>query len=47
MRFKVHGDTLYACTQVLAKEDAGRDDAGMVRFKHWGLNQDGAVVFRG
>ena len=50
MRFKApvfHGDTLYAYTQVLAKEDAGRGDAGIVRFKHWGLNQDGAVVFEG
>lgn len=50
MRFKApvfHGDTLYAYTEVLAKEDAERDDAGIVRFKHWGLNQDGAVVFEG
>ena len=31
IRFKVpvhHGDTLYAYTEVLAKNDAGRDDAG-------------------
>ena len=43
MRFKApvsHSDTLYAYTQVLAKEDAGRDAAGIVRFKHWGLNQE-------
>jgi len=32
---------------VLAKEDAGRDGAGIVRFDHRGLNQDGAVVFEG
>ncbi|MDP9235895.1 MAG: MaoC family dehydratase [Chloroflexota bacterium] len=50
MRFKApvfHGDTLYAYTEVLAKEDADRADAGVLRFKHWGLNQDGVVVFEG
>jgi acyl dehydratase len=39
-----HGDTLYAFTEVLAVEDAERPDAGLVRFKHWGTNQDGAIV---
>jgi acyl dehydratase len=39
-----HGDTLYAFTEVLAVEDADRDDAGLVRFRHWGANQDGAIV---
>jgi acyl dehydratase len=39
-----HGDTLYAFTEVLAIEDAERPDAGVVRFKHWGTNQDGAIV---
>jgi acyl dehydratase len=50
MRFKApvfHGDTLYAYTEVLAKEAADRADAGIVRFKHWGVNQDGVVVFEG
>jgi acyl dehydratase len=50
MRFKApvfHGDTLYAYTEVLATEAADRADAGIVRFKHWGLNQDGVVVFEG
>ena len=43
-----HGDTLYAYSEVLATEDApDRDDAGLVRFKHWGTNQDGTVVFEG
>ena len=42
-----HGDTLYALTEVLAVEDAGREDAGLVRFKHWGANQDGTIVFEG
>jgi acyl dehydratase len=39
-----HGDTLYAFTEVLAVDDADRDDAGLVRFRHWGANQDGTVV---
>ncbi|GLK83758.1 MaoC family dehydratase [Ancylobacter defluvii] len=39
-----HGDTLYSYTEVLAKEDAGREDAGIVTFKHWGVNQDDVVV---
>ena len=48
MRFTApvfHGDTLYAYTEVLAKDDADRDTAGIVRFKHWGVKDDGAVVF--
>ena len=50
IRFKVpvhHGDTLYAYTEVLSKNDAGRDDAGEVVFRHWGVNQDDKVVFEG
>lgn len=50
IRFKVpvhHGDTLYAYTEVLAKNDAGRDDAAEVVFRHWGVNQDDKVVFEG
>jgi itaconyl-CoA hydratase len=43
-----HGDTIYAFTEVLAADpDPERDDAGLVRFKHWGLNQDDVVVFEG
>jgi len=42
-----HGDTLYAYTEVLSKEDAERPDAGIVTFKHWGVNQNDAVVFEG
>jgi acyl dehydratase len=48
MRFTApvhHGDTLYAFTEVLSTSDAGRDDAGLVRFKHWGANQEGTIVF--
>jgi len=40
-----HGDTLYAFTEVLAVERAEREDAGLVRFRHWGTNQGGTVVF--
>jgi acyl dehydratase len=42
-----HGDTLYAYTEVLSKKDSDREDAGEVRFKHWGLNQEGKAVFEG
>ena len=35
-----HGDTLYAYTEVLEKRDAEQDDAGIVCFRHYGLNQD-------
>jgi acyl dehydratase len=42
-----HGDTLYAYSEVLEKEDAGREDAGIVRFKHYGVNQDDKIVFEG
>jgi itaconyl-CoA hydratase len=44
----VHGDTLYAFSEVLAKEDApDRDDAGVVTFCHYGVNQDDKQVFQG
>jgi itaconyl-CoA hydratase len=33
-----HGDTLYAVTEVLAADD------GVVRFRHWGFNQDDVPV---
>jgi len=42
-----HGDTLYAYTEVLEKRAAERDDAGIVRFRHWGVKQDGTIVFEG
>lgn len=41
------GDTLYALTEVEGIHDADRDDAGIVRFRHWGLNQRDEVVFEG
>ena len=42
-----HGDTLYAFTEVLEAAPADQDDAGVVTFKHYGVNQDDAVVFEG
>ena len=42
-----HGDSLTAYSEVLSTRDADRPDAGIVRFKHWGTKQDGAVVFEG
>lgn len=50
LRFRApvfHGDSLNAYTEVLAISDAERDDAGVVHFKHWGVKQDGTVVFEG
>lgn len=50
IRFRVsvhHGDTLYAFTEVLETRDSDRPDAGIVRFAHRGLNQDGKIVFEG
>lgn len=35
-----HGDTLYAFSEVLAQEEADRPDAGVVRLRHYGINQD-------
>lgn len=35
-----HGDTLYAYSEVLQVEAAERSDAGIVRFRHLGINQD-------
>lgn len=42
-----HGDTLYAYTEVLETRPADREDAGIVRFKHYGANQDAKVIFEG
>lgn len=39
-----HGDTLYAYSEVLSKEDADRDDAGIVTFRHYGVNQNDDLV---
>jgi itaconyl-CoA hydratase len=42
-----HGDTLYAFSEVLETRDADRDDAGIVVFRHYGLNQRDQIVFEG
>ena len=39
-----HDDTLYAYTEVLEKRDADQDDAGIVVFKHYGVNQHDSIV---
>jgi itaconyl-CoA hydratase len=43
----VHGDTLYAYSEVLNVDDANREDAGVVTFRHYGVNQDDKQVFQG
>ena len=43
----VHGDTLYAYSEVLSAVDADRDDAGVVTFRHYGVNQHDKLVFSG
>ena len=43
----LHGDTLYAFTEVLDKQDSDRPDAGVVTFRHWGVNQRDQFVFEG
>ena len=39
-----HGDTLYAYTEILSKSDADREDAGIVIFRHYGVNQRDELV---
>src|SRR5258708_17677155 len=55
VRFRVpvlHGDTLYAFTEVVAKENEPADgrgyrEVGLIHFRHWGVNQRGETVFEG
>ncbi len=55
VRFRVsviHGDTLYAFTEILAKDDSpsvcrGHRNVGLVHFRHWGINQRDETVFEG
>jgi itaconyl-CoA hydratase len=50
LRFRApvhHGDTLYAFSEVLETGPADRPDAGVVRFRHWGVTHDDRVVFEG
>lgn len=41
------GDTLFALTEVLDVSASERPDAGVVRFKHWGITHTDKVVFEG
>lgn len=41
-----HGDTLYAVTEVLETRPSEREDAGLVVFRHYGLNQDEDLVLQ-
>jgi itaconyl-CoA hydratase len=43
----VHGDTLYAYSEVLSAQDSDQADAGVVTFRHYGVNQDDKQVFQG
>ncbi len=50
LRFRApvhHGDSITAYSEVVSTEPAERDDAGIVTFHHWGVNQDQVVVFEG
>ncbi len=55
VRFRVpvlHGDTLYAFTEVVEKDEQpvdtrGHQQVGLVHFRHWGVNQRGETVFEG
>ena len=45
LKFPVlHGDTIYAYSRVLEKRDSDQEDAGIIVFQHWGLNQDDKIV---
>ncbi|KUO53675.1 MAG: acyl dehydratase [Sphingomonadales bacterium BRH_c3] len=39
-----HGDTLYAYSEVLEKSDSDRADAGIIVYRHFGVNQEQQVV---
>jgi len=39
-----HGDTLYAYSEVLSKADSEQADAGIVVFRHYGVNQRDELV---
>lgn len=41
-----HGDTIYACTEVLETRDSEEPGAGIVKFRHWGFRSDGVMVCR-
>lgn len=39
-----HGDTLYAYSEVISKSDSEQADAGIVVFRHYGVNQRDELV---
>ena len=41
------GDTIVAFTEVLGVLDTHDPAAGIVHFKHWGVNQNDKIVFEG
>jgi len=41
-----HGDTLYAYSEVLETRDSEQEDAGIVRFRHYGFNQHDEQVLQ-
>ena len=43
----LHGDTLYAITEVLETSPSAREDAGIVRLRHIGVNEKDEIVFEG
>ena len=43
----LHGDTVYAFSEVIDIVDEGREDAGIVVFRHYGVNHKDEVVFDG
>ncbi|MCU1476902.1 MAG: MaoC domain protein dehydratase [Subtercola sp.] len=40
-----HGDSIYAYTEVLEVLPSDREDAGLVRFQHYGATPDQRIVF--
>jgi len=42
-----HGDTLYAFSEVLETRSGHLDEAGIVKFRHYGINQKDQIVFEG
>jgi len=42
-----HGDTLYAFSEVIETRAGHLEDAGIVTFRHYGINQKDQIVFEG
>lgn len=43
----IHGDTIYAYSEVLDVKDTNVDGGGEVHFRHYGVNQNDKIVFIG